>query len=51
MIPKRYYGPLASVIIGLVGVFLTGTMGDRYLAVEIFGVGLVIIAYFDDSLE
>ena len=48
MIHRRYYVPLFVLITGLIGVYVTGSPAERYLANVVLGVGLVVMAHFDD---
>ena len=48
MIPKKYYVPLFVLITGIIGVYVTGSSGDRYLANVVLGVGLMVVAHLDD---
>ncbi len=51
MIPTKYYLPLSLLIVGVVGVNVTGTTAEKYLAIEILGACAVIMMYFGNNLE
>ena len=49
MIPKKYYIPLFVLIVGMLGVYMTGTPAERYLVNVVLGVGLMVVAYLGDD--
>ena len=51
MIPKKYIVPVGVLTVGLVGVWSTWDFKMISLANVVLGVGLVIVAHFDESVD